>query len=177
MKKYIIITIIIMAAFFLQTALMPSLKIWGVYPDLLAVVIVSISLLQGQWTGSFCGLFAGFLLDAMFSASPGIYTAQYAIVGFIGGFGGKVRIRAYRFVLPLILSFAAVAVKETAWPVYAFFMRVEMRALTVGARILWRAVYTTIVMFIVYQPLYLLHKAEFMGVNRLFSEPADKQPE
>lgn len=90
---------------------MPHLAIRGVFPDLALLIVVSWSLLRGTREGVIWGFIAGLAVD-LFSGAPfGAATLSLMAVSFLSGLGEATVARA-RFVLPLIVMFAATIVYD-----------------------------------------------------------------
>jgi len=85
----------------LQATLISRVAIWGVFPDLPLLLVVSWGLLHGSRQGLLWGFVAGIVLD-LFSGAPfGAATVPLMAVGFMAGLGENV---VFRNVLLLLLT-------------------------------------------------------------------------
>lgn len=85
---------------------MPHLAVWGVFPDLPLLIVVSWSLQRGAREGAVWGFIAGITID-LFSGAPfGAATLSLTIVGFLSGLGQAAAFRAH-VALPLLAMFLA----------------------------------------------------------------------
>ncbi len=92
-----------------QTAFGPSLAIFGVQPDLVFAMLVSICAFHSFFTGALLGTGVGLYMDMVF-LTPGVYTLQYLIAG---AFSGLVSIRkAGRYIQPLLICLPTYFIKE-----------------------------------------------------------------
>jgi len=77
--------LILLAAFVLQTTIVPHLKVYGVQPDLILVVVVIYAFNQGPVAGSVAGFFGGLLEDLVLIRGVGLNVLCKTIVGYLGG--------------------------------------------------------------------------------------------
>ncbi|TZE82246.1 rod shape-determining protein MreD [Calorimonas adulescens] len=85
MRRYIIILLLFILVFSIQTAMLPFFSIYNISPDLLLIAITALSILNGQWEGMIFGLVTGILMDMFYSPVFGIYSIIYATFGFSVG--------------------------------------------------------------------------------------------
>lgn len=85
MRK-IYVLLLLLLTFIVESTLLRFIKIYGVEPDLLMVVVVSFALLDGKYSGIIYGLFAGFLQDVFFNPAVGMTMIPYMIVGYLSGY-------------------------------------------------------------------------------------------
>jgi rod shape-determining protein MreD len=69
----------------LQSTLLPHLKVLGVQPDLVLLMVVSWSLLRGAEEGMLWALIGGLALDILSSARLGVNTLPLLLIGFLTG--------------------------------------------------------------------------------------------
>ena len=77
--------IIFISVFIVQTVFMPYLRLFGVAPDLLLVLVAIYAIIFGRKYGVISGAIAGFLQDA-FSSTVYVHTISKITVGYIIGF-------------------------------------------------------------------------------------------
>ncbi len=101
MTIYLVIPLMLAAAL-LQVALIPHLRVWGVFADLPLLVVLSWGLLRGGREGAVWGFVAGLFTD-FFSGGPfGAATLSLMAAGALSGMGQNVVYRHYLLLPPLI---------------------------------------------------------------------------
>jgi rod shape-determining protein MreD len=95
----------------LQTTLVPSLAIWGVFANLPLLIVISWSLLRGPKEGALWGFIAGGMVDLLSGAPFGAATLSLIVVGFLAGLGEALVFRA-TIALPMVAVFMATVVYE-----------------------------------------------------------------
>lgn len=119
----------------LQATLVSRVAIWGVFPDLPLLVVVSWGLLRGSRQGLLWGFVAGIMVD-LFSGAPfGAATVPLMAVGFMAGLGENV---VFRNVFLLLLTmFLATVVYDL---VFLFMVQISGSPLQgTGQRVEWSA--------------------------------------
>jgi rod shape-determining protein MreD len=86
-----------------QASAMPHLRIWGVFPDLPLLFVVSWGLLCGTRAGFIWGLIAGMFLDLLSGTPAGATTVSLAAVGLLAGFAQRSAFRA-QLLLPIVVT-------------------------------------------------------------------------
>lgn len=86
MKRCIVIGIIILACFLLQSTLFHYFELAGVVPNLLLIVTMSFGLMRGRREGLLVGFFSGLLIDIFFGQYLGPYAFIYMTLGYGNGF-------------------------------------------------------------------------------------------
>ena len=103
MSIYLVVPLLVVVGL-LQTALMPHLALWGVFPDLPILVVASWGLLRGPVEGSLWGFIAGVTID-LFSGGPfGAATLSLVIVGLLAGLGKASALHS-NITLPVLVVF------------------------------------------------------------------------
>jgi len=90
----------------LQASAVPHLRIWGVFPDLPLILVVSWSLLRGSRAGLVWGLVAGLFLDLLSGTPAGAAMAALGTVGFLAGLARRSVFRA-QLLLPVVVIVAS----------------------------------------------------------------------
>lgn len=89
--RYLIYFLLILAALILQTTIFAFNPVWGITPDLLLIVVVSLALLNGYRRGAYIGFIAGILQEVFSSGLFGVNIITKLTFGYICGFlKGKV---------------------------------------------------------------------------------------
>lgn len=88
MRKLVIFAILFFALV-LENSLFNYLKIAGVKPDLLLLVVIFHALLNGPREGFFTGLAAGLLQDLRVGEMLGLFAISKAFTGYLFGLAGR----------------------------------------------------------------------------------------
>ncbi|MBO7383058.1 MAG: rod shape-determining protein MreD [Fibrobacter sp.] len=84
--KWIKTFLLLLVCFILQTTVVDWLQIFGIGPDLMIILIVSISIKYGPAAGCFWGFFAGFSQDIYAPVEwLGANTISMTVLGFVVG--------------------------------------------------------------------------------------------
>jgi rod shape-determining protein MreD len=75
----------ILAAFILQVSIAPRLAVFGVVPNFMFLVVVTIALTQGPVAGGVSGLVGGLIFDLLGSGVVGPFALVLAVVGYVAG--------------------------------------------------------------------------------------------
>lgn len=102
----------LVVAFLLQTTLAPHMRIGGVQPDFLLVVVVAYAFLEGPVVGSVTGFFGGLLQDLLLMTTLGLNALSKSIVGYLSGMVEQ-NIFSENFVLPMLAMFATTVMSES----------------------------------------------------------------
>jgi rod shape-determining protein MreD len=93
----------------LQTTIVPHLAIWGVFPNLPLLIVVSWSLLQGARKGIIWGFVAGLAVDLLSGAPVGTATLSLMAASLMAGLGRATIFQTF-FAMSLVAMFLATAV-------------------------------------------------------------------
>jgi rod shape-determining protein MreD len=103
--RIIVVTLLLVTAALLQTALFPFLSLAGFRPDLLLLVAVAVGLHDGPMAGARVGFVAGLLGDLLVSqAQVGLGALVLSGIGFTVG-SARPYLAPESFTAPLILAF------------------------------------------------------------------------
>ncbi|MBN1994281.1 MAG: rod shape-determining protein MreD [Anaerolineae bacterium] len=150
--------VILISAALAQTTLAPYLKISGVHPDLVFVLVIGWITLRGLEEGFFWALIGGLSLDFLSGAPFGLFTLTMLLVALVTNlFHG--RLFGSSIVLPLGLTF----------PLSLLFNGLALLFLTLlGRHIMWDvaffskllpvSIFNTMVMMLAFPLLYLLNR-------------------
>ncbi len=150
---------ILIGAALLQATVSPFIKISGVHPDLVFVLVIGWVILRGLGEGLVWALIGGLSLDLVSGAPFGILTLTMLIVALVTNLSHG-RVFGSSIVLPLSLTF----------PLSLLFNGLALLFLTLlGRPIIWNsafsdvllpaALFNTAVMILVFPLLYLLNRA------------------
>lgn len=85
MPRKIVLFLLIIICFLLQTTAFPTISIATVVPNLLLIIVSSFGLMRGKTEGMYIGFFSGLLIDIFFGFYLGIYALLYMYIGFVTG--------------------------------------------------------------------------------------------
>lgn len=108
MTLYLVVPFLAVVAI-LQATVVPHVAIWGVFPDLPLLIVVSWSLLRGSREGIIWGFVAGLAVDLLSGAPFGAATLGLMAIGFLSGSGHAMVFRTH-VALPLVTVFLATVV-------------------------------------------------------------------
>lgn len=109
MRRFAAFSFLMLGAVLLQTTLFERATLFGVAPDLILVVVISLALLEGPTLGAVSGFGAGLLRDLHLEAPKGITGLAYLVVGYVVG-----SVRPYVQSTSVFLPVAAVFVGSLA---------------------------------------------------------------
>ena len=150
--------ITLISAALLQVTLSPYVKISGVHPDLVFVLVIGWMILRGLEEGHLWALIGGLSLDVLSGAPFGVFTLSMLLVALTANlFHGRVLVSS--IVLPLSLTF----------PLGLLFNGLVLLFLDLlGRHIVWSdvffskllplAIFDTMIMMLVFPLLYLLNR-------------------
>lgn len=86
MKRNIILFIIIILSFVLQTTLFQTLSFGGIAPNLLIIITASYGFMYDKKYGMVVGFICGILMDIFYGEVMGFYALIYLYIGVANGF-------------------------------------------------------------------------------------------
>jgi len=121
MRKNLIYIILIFFFGLLQSSFFfDVIRVAGVKPDLLLILIAFVAYKRGSVDGQLVGFGSGMLQTVFSSALFGMYAFIFTVVGFVMGFVQK-KIYSDSFITAIILVFLATLVKGAVWGILAIF--------------------------------------------------------
>jgi rod shape-determining protein MreD len=79
------LSLVVMGTVIVQLAVISQFSLFGVVPDVIPVLVVSIGLLGGSETGAVVGFLAGFLIDLTLVQTMGVSSLLLTIGGYFAG--------------------------------------------------------------------------------------------
>lgn len=86
----------------LQTAVFPSLRVFGAVPDLLLVATIAVAYERGAETGAVFGFAAGLSIDCFLSSPLGVSALAFSLVGYGVGVFQSGLVRSTRWIAPIL---------------------------------------------------------------------------
>lgn len=156
-RRRIIIAVLIIVSFLLQTTFFKTLPFITVTPNILLVLTALFGLMRGQRDGMLTGLACGILVDLFFGPVMGVYALIYMYIGFGCGFFNKIFYPG-DFKLPLIMIASSDFIYGIVIYFFMFLFRNRTGFDTYLIRIIFpELVFTIIIGLILYFPLRALN--------------------
>ena len=158
MIRLIVTLIELIICFLLQTSLFSFLRISGVVPNCLLILVITVAYTNGQIPAMITGFFAGLLLDLCFSETVGFCAILYMVVAFLAGFAHKIYYERDYFV-PGALVLAGELVYSFMYYVLFFLLRGKLELHTYFIyTILPRMLYTILISLVLYPAFHGIHR-------------------
>lgn len=148
--------LLIFLCILLQSAVFPSIAVAGICPNVMIILISSISFMRGDKEGMISGFFAGLLMDAFFGNSIlGLYSLIFVIIAFLNG-------KFYGFYYPEDIKLPAVLIALSDLTaglmlyITTFLLRGRTDFFFYFSRIILGEIIYTILISLIFYPLFLL---------------------
>ncbi len=166
LKKIIVIMLLSLFLFVLQSAVFPHISFGQVVPNLIVIAVASFGFMDGIWYGMLAGAFCGFLQDVFFGDFIGLYTMIYLFIGYMNGKLNNV-FYPEDIKLPLLSVVGSDLFYGSVCYVFLFLLRGKLSAGFYYTRvILPEMVYTVIITMAVYPLILFLHRVMDDGFRR-----------
>ena len=86
MLRRIVMFVLIIIAYLLQTTLFRAISIAGIVPNILMIITSSFGLMRGKTEGMLIGFTAGLIADIFFMDIIGFYAMVFMTIGYLNGF-------------------------------------------------------------------------------------------
>lgn len=86
MLRRIVVILMIIIGYLLQTTLFKAITLAGIVPNILLIITSAFGFMRGKNEGMFIGFFSGLLIDIFFGKIIGFYALVYLFIGFVNGF-------------------------------------------------------------------------------------------
>ena len=158
-RRPLILAIIIIICFLLESTVFQSLSFASITPNLLIVVTSAFGFMRGQKEGMFVGFFSGLLIDIFFSEYMGLYALIYMVLGYLNGFFNRI-FYPEDIKLPLFLIAASDFLYGNIICVFMFIMRSRFDYLYYLKNIIIpELIYTILVTLVLYQIVLKINEA------------------
>lgn len=166
MIRILVIGIEIILSFLLQSTVFDHIRLAGVVPDILMILVVTTAYTRGTYPGLFTGLFAGLLVDFMYGDVIGICALLYMFIGFLNGYSNKIYDRD-DYAIPLILIAVSEFVYSFLYYVLEFLLRGRLNIGYYAYRIMLpKVIYTVLMGVIFYKLFHMIH----VGISKLLKK-------
>ncbi len=158
MKRFFVTVFLLLTLFVLQGTFFEALHFANTVPNLLIILVVSLSLMRGEKTGIILGFFAGLLMDIFAGSAIGLYALIYMYIGYANGSFHK--IFYYEDVkLPMIM----IVVSDIIYGLLVYILLFLLRGKTnfsyfFGNVIVPEAIYTIVITILLYPLILWINK-------------------
>lgn len=155
--RIVVISMLLLITHILEMTLFESIRIGGVAPNFMIMIIVSFALLRGSKEGAWIGGASGLLYDVTFGMFLGQYTLPYILIGYVCG---KFNKNFYRenFIMPFFCTlFSSLFASCVSMFIYMmrgkanFFFFIKTIAIP-------EVIYTITLSLVIYQLIYLINE-------------------
>lgn len=94
--------LLIVSLVVVQTAVFPSLRVFGAVPDLLLVATVAVAYERGPETGAVFGFVAGVAIDCFLASPMGVSALAFSLTGYGVGVFQSGLVRSSRWMAPIL---------------------------------------------------------------------------
>ncbi len=121
MQLYLASFLVLLSSFVLQTTIIPHLRVFGVQPDLILIVVVTYAFIQGPAAGSVAGFLGGLLEDLVLIRGVGLNVLCKTIMGYVGGLVERA-LFADNILFLMIAIFVATILNQTIYAGLIFLL-------------------------------------------------------
>ncbi len=165
MLRVIVLGILIVINFTLQSTIFGFHDINSITPNLLLILTMSFGLMRGRREGMLVGFFSGFFVDSFFSSVLGPYMLLYMIIGYINGFFHRNYI-VEDVLLPLIVIVIDDLIFNFFVYIFSFLLKNRLEFGLFFTRIIIPEMLTTALLTIIIYKFYVF-------VNKLLKKNAE----
>ncbi|HZJ76667.1 MAG TPA: rod shape-determining protein MreD [Oscillospiraceae bacterium] len=161
--RTIIINLIVLFNFILQSTLFQWIKIYGVVPNTSLILVISFAIYSGKNEGAVIGFFIGILQDIIFGRTIGLSALILMIVGYLVGLMDQKIFKDSLFI-PFILTALTTVFYEMTNFLLIFLLGHKIELLNIIKKMLiTEVIYNSVVSIIVYYYISKLFKSNLMG--------------
>lgn len=157
MIRTIVTLIEILLCFLMQTSLFSFIRISGVVPNCLLIIVITVAYTRGQIPALLTGFISGLLLDLCFSNTVGFCSVFYMVIAFLAGYTNKFYYKR-DFFIPGILVFAGEFLYSFMYYIIFFLLSGRLNLPVYFANtILPRMLYTLLATIVLYPAFHGIH--------------------
>ena len=151
----------LLGAFILQVMIAPHIAIFGVTPNLLLLVVITLAFVEGSSAGATVGFIAGLLMDLLSTGPIGAWALVLSVTGYLSG-SLKRNLFAEGWLAPVTVGAITALVADFAYLVVVTAIGVGPAFWSaLGRLVLPRAVYNAVLVMLFYPWL-----ARFLRTDR-----------
>ena len=154
--RIIVLGFILILLHVLPATILQFIKIEGIAPNFMLMLIVSIALIRGSKEGALLGIAAGIINDILFGRYIIFSVVNYALIGYMCG---KLHKKFYRenYILPFFCTFAS-SLYLSVVTMITFLVQGKSNFLyLLKSIVIPEVIYTTAVSLIIYQVIYVIN--------------------
>lgn len=156
MKRKIVIALMIIVCFLLQSTLFQSFSLASISPNLLIILTSAYGFMKGKKEGMAVGFFCGLLEDIFFGRLLGMHALIYMYIGYANGYFNQIF-----YGEDIKLPMALISTSELAYGLGTYLIMFLMRSrfdffYYLRRIILPELLYTIIVTLFVYRIIYMI---------------------
>ena len=157
MRRKLIMVLLILGMFLLQSTVFPALPI-PVTPNLLLILTVSFGFMHGKRSGLWIGFFCGLLIDIFYSNLFGFNALIYMYIGYMNGMLYKVFFDN-DIKVPMLLVTVSDLAYNLVYYVFQFAFRERFQFSSyLKQTILPEIIFTLILTILLYHVFYIINK-------------------
>jgi rod shape-determining protein MreD len=141
--------LLLIAALIIQITFFEHLKMYNIFFDLVLIILVAVTLIDGAFYGIVFGFIIGLLLDLVAGDLIGISALIYALDGFIVSRLMEAGLK-FRLTSQVILMFAVTETNLIAASLIRYLFNFDISLSTMGMELLLRPVFNIILLVILY---------------------------
>jgi rod shape-determining protein MreD len=150
MNRTLITGSALLAAVALQVSVAPQIAVFGVVPNFVFLVVVTLALLEGPVTGCAAGFIGGLLFDLLGASVVGPYALVFCVAGYTAGLMNA-HMFAEGWLLPVSVVFIASVGAEITYGVMMAVLDIGLPFWSALIRIMLPgAVYNTVLAVLLY---------------------------
>lgn len=154
MVRLFVCLVQLLFCFLLQSSVFSFIRISGVVPNCMLILIIAIAYTRGQNQAVVTGFFCGLITDLWFSDMVGLCSVLYIMIGFLAGFSNKI-FEKRDYITPFLMIVTGEFLYSFSYYVLFFLLRGKMEIGTYFIfTMLPRVMYTLLAGFALY-PLFL----------------------
>ncbi|MCR5509299.1 MAG: rod shape-determining protein MreD [Lachnospiraceae bacterium] len=158
MVRKLVVFLMIIIGYLLQTTLFKAISLAGIVPNILLIITSSFGFMRGKNEGMLIGFAAGLLVDIFFGQMLGFYAFVYMFIGFLNGFFRRI-FYPEDIKLPMILIGASELLYCFICYIFLFLLRGKMRLGYYFVHIMIPdIVYTILVTLIIYKGILFVNE-------------------
>jgi rod shape-determining protein MreD len=156
MIRRIVVTVMIIIGYLLQTTLFKSITIAGIVPNILLILTSSFGFMRGKNEGMYIGFVSGLIVDIFFGKLLGFYALLYMFIGFLNGFFRRI-FYPEDIKLPMILIGLSDFLYSFLCYIFMFLLRGKLHLSYYFVHIMLpEAVYTILVTLVIYKAILFI---------------------
>ena len=158
MQRKIVLAVMIIVTFLLQSTLFQWLSIASSVPNLLLILTVSVGFMRGKKEGIMVGFFCGLITDLFFGNLFGFSALVYMYIGYLNGFFCKVFYDDDIKVPMLLVAVSDIAYGVTVY-VLQFLLRGRLQVFSYVRHVMFpELIYTVVLTMIFYRIFFKINR-------------------